>query len=269
MSSAHRSAWRAGALAAGVLALIGGRLSAAAPSAAEQARFIEAARQIALEYGKSLPDFLCTQTIRRYRIFFTGRERLLDTLTVEVSFERQSDRYELTSVNGQGPGPLPDAFGALSTGEFGTNLLRVFGSKAEFHFERWTTITLRPAAVYSYRVARSESPYQLILHDSVAGKESSATVGLRGEVVFDRESHAVLRFQYRSAEVPASFPMRSDSTVEYDYVALGNKNYLLPVKATLVTISGVDRARNEVEFHSYRKFTSESKVTFADPRPEP
>ena len=79
----------------------------------------------------------------------------------------------------------------------------------------------------------------------------------------------VLRIQYVTDGVPAAFPMRSNSTVEYDHARLGDKAYLLPARATVRTVSEPDEARNEVDFHSYRKFSSESQLKFPDAPPAP
>jgi hypothetical protein len=227
---------------------------------------VEAARQVALDYAKSLPDFLCTQTIHRYQGI--RPERRVDTLTVEVSFQQHGDQYTLTHIDGLATAKDFDRVGgATSTGEFGSNMLNVFGPRAAFRFERWTTFLQRPAAVYSYRVARSESPYQLRFWD---GRNAhAAVVGLRGEVVIDRETHGILRIEYVSDDVAPLFPMTSSSTVEYDYARIGEQRYLLPAKAVVKTTFLLTNARNEVEFHAYRKFDSESSIRFGDDAPPP
>src|SRR6266496_4316522 len=55
-----------------------------------QTTFIEEVRVKALEYSKSLPDFLCTQTTRRYSAaVHAGRDpswKLIDTLAIHVTY---------------------------------------------------------------------------------------------------------------------------------------------------------------------------------------
>ena len=248
------------------LAAASGYADEPSPSPEEQARFIEAARDVAIGYSKSLPDFLCTQTVRRYVIGVNNVQKALDALTVEVSFQNGSDRYQLTKVNGLPAGEeLLNQGGMQSSGEFGSNLLHVFGSNGEFHFVRWTTLNKRPAAVYSYRIPPSEKPYELRYWDSTHQRMLAAVVGLRGEVTLERATHGVLRIQYIADAVPDSFPMTSSSTVDYDYTRLSDRTYLLPVTAVVRSMYERVEHRNNVEFRAYRKFSTESQLTFDGP----
>jgi VWFA-related protein len=257
------------------------------PSEAEQARFLAVARQVALEHAKSLPDFLCTETVRRsvfagpqipypkVTIFGQGQlgaaatvggpqERIEDTLTVEVGYYEQQERYRLTETNGSlVKGDYSNAGGFLSRGEFGSNLRRIFdpASAAEFHFERWTTVRRRRVAVYSYRIERSKAHYSI--RTSVTGGVQQAEVGLRGEAVIDRETYGVLRLNYMADGIPADFPVRrASATVDYGDAKIGGKPYLLPLKAVVEAEELGVTSRNEVTFHSYRKFSSESTLRF-------
>lgn len=274
---------------AGLLALASAALcqTEPAPSAAVQARFVEATRQTVLNYTKSLPDFLCTQTIRRYASFSTGAgwsgyagpsfsgtgvtdlragTRLMDTLTVEVSFEDHSDRYVLTHLNGA-PTTLDylAVAGASSGGEFGSLLLEAFASKTEFRFRRWTVYGRRRAAVYTYRLDPSHSSYVLRYRDPSIGIALSAISGLRGEIVIERETHAVLRIEYIADSPRKSFPLKATSTVEYDYIRINDRLYLLPSTSVLESTDRHGTTRNEVQFHSYRKFGAESQLKFGRP----
>ena len=58
------------------------------PAQEEQSRIIEAARESALRYTKSLPDFLCTQTVSRY-----SNRKLEDTLEISVGYSAKGERY--------------------------------------------------------------------------------------------------------------------------------------------------------------------------------
>ncbi len=227
------------------------------PSAEDQARFVDAARQVALEYTSSLPNFLCTQTIKRFGLI--NRQRPRDVLTVEVGLENGRERYKLTEVNGSPTvGSPQDRWGLSSTGEFGNNLLRVFATKAKIRFERWTTLRGRAAAVYSYAVSGSEARYQLSYWDSASRKMRTTAAGLHGEIVIDRETYGVLRVEYIADST--GFLMRSTSTVDYDLFQIKDRMYLLPAKAVVAARGDI----NEIEYHSYRKFTTESQLTFGN-----
>jgi hypothetical protein len=158
--------------------------------------------------------------------------------------------------------------GAISTGEFGNNMLNVFASRSKFRFDKWTIVRSRPAAIYAYRVDASEAHYQLLYWDERSKTLQTAMVGLHGEIVIDRDTHALLRIRYVGDSIPASFRVQFSDTVEYDYVQVGDSRYWLPVKAVMWTTDGEQENRNDVEFHSYRKFEAESRMTFGDSPPE-
>ena len=83
----------------------------------------------------------------------------------------------------------------------------------------------------------------------------------------DEETHMVLRLT-QQAEIPPGFPISAnESTVDYEYAAVGGKRYLLPTPAYIKTRSGKYLAENNVEFRDYRKFQTEANITF-DPPPD-
>ena len=242
------------------------------PSAQEQAEFVAAARQVALEYTKSLPNFLCTQIVRRHALTNLVPRglrdpvmwKLADVLKIEVGFENGHERYSLSEVNGKpSDGSHAIERGVMSTGEFGANLLRVFATDAGFLFEHWTTLRGRAAAVYSYTVTAPEAHYQLTYLDHGALRTSAA--GLHGEIAIDRKTHGVLRVEYVAVPVAADFAMRATSVVYYDFVKLGEGLYLLPATAVVTARSG----KNEIEYRAYRKFSTESQMKFQNPPSEP
>ena len=50
--------------------------------------------------------------------------------------------------------------------------------------------------------------------------------------------------------------------MDYDYAEVGGRRFLLPVRAEsrIATVEG--QTRNVIEFQDYRKFTSETSITF-------
>jgi hypothetical protein len=245
------------------------------PSPAEQESFLAEARRVALDYDKSLPDFLCKLTIRRYatglRSGALGRgpsaqEALSDTVTVNLSYYRGEEQYTVLAVNGR---PVATTYGGLdglmSTGEFGMVLRNIFEKPAGFAFVKWTSFHSRNAAVYSYKVDSSARPYELRAWDARQNAFRSAVVSLRGELCIDPETPSVLRLSYQADDVPRGFPLAGASTtVEYNYAEIAHRRYLLPSTA-VVRISGdQDNKRNEVSFDSYRKFSSDTNIKFGE-----
>jgi VWFA-related protein len=243
------------------------------PSGPERERILAAARQVALAYAGLLPNLLCTQTVRRSVDRGRGFAKA-DTLTVEVGYYQQQERYHLAEVNGN---PVDmfysDATGMISRGEFGANMRTIFdpASAAEFRFQRWTTVGNRRAAVYSFRVERSKAHYQITTHDGGPGgdKIQREQSGLRGEAVIDTETYGILRLNYAADAIPPGFPVRRiAATVDYGDAEIGGAPYRLPLKAVVELQDKLQIARNEVTFHSYRKFSSDSSISFGDEEPK-
>ena len=245
------------------------------PSQAEQESFLAEARRVALDYDKSLPDFLCKLTIWRYATGLrsgplgrspSSQEALSDTVTASLSYYRGEEQYTVLAVNGR---PAATSYGGLdglmSTGEFGMVLRNIFEKPAGFAFVKWTSFHSRNAAVYSYKVDSSARPYELRAWDQRQKAFRSAVVSLRGELYIDLETHAVLRISYQADDVPRGFPLSAAATtVEYSYADIAHRRYLLPSKAVVRITGDQDNKRNEVNFDSYRKFSSDTNIKFED-----
>jgi hypothetical protein len=250
-------------------------LAASAPAMAQeldagQAGLLENAREAAMRYSASLPDFICTEVVRRTEDpHGNGRWRALDSLTVKLSYSDHKEDYKLMLINGR-PTVLDYLYagGALSTGEFGTRLRSVFDSHShgEFRWKGWTTLRKRRVARFTYRIEREHSNF-LIQYGPVPTGPNAIVVAYRGEVYVDDETHMILRLT-QQAEIPQSFPITAnESTIDYDYAAVGGRPYLLPMHALVKTRSGKYEAENNVEFRDYRKFQTEASITF-DPPPD-
>jgi hypothetical protein len=236
----------------------------------EQASLLEQAREAAIRYSASLPDFICTEVVRRSQDpQGSGRWRPMDTLTVKLSYFGHKEDYKLMQINGK-PTLLEYLYagGALSTGEFGTRLYSVFDphSQGEFRWKGWTTLRKRRVARFSYHIARQHSIF-LIQYGAVPAGPNAIIVPYHGEVYVDDETHMVLRLT-QQAEIPQGFPITAnESTVDYEFAAVGGKPYLLPTHAYVKTRSGKYVTENNVEFREYRKFQTEANISF-DPPPD-
>jgi hypothetical protein len=235
----------------------------------QQASLLEKARGAALQYSASLPDFLCTEMVRRTHAQGHGGWRDLDMLTVKLSYFGHREDYKLIAIDGK-PTLLEYQFvaGAVSTGEFGTRLYSVFDpqSHGDFRWNGWTTLRERRVGRFSYRIARENSNYRLVYGPELA-EPNAIVVGYHGDVYVDEETHLALRLTLR-AEIPRGFPINAnDSTVDYEFAEVGGKRYLLPSHARSMAKSGKYAAENNVEFREYRKFQADATLTF-DPPPE-
>jgi hypothetical protein len=231
----------------------------------EAVALIEKARRYALSYTASLPDFLATQVVHRFHDPRNNERWVrLDELTVRLSYSGGAEDYKLTQIDGK---PTTTDFmsvgGPTSKGEFGTLLLYLFHPKmeAEFRFKGWTTVHKRRAAVYNYKVDQAHTQYH-VTYGSMAEGPNHIVAPYYGEVAVPPESGEILRVTQR-AILPAGFPIRQSATVvEYSYADVGGRKYLLPVHAEVTMSTSRYKSRNDVDFKEYRKFQTETTITF-------
>ena len=237
------------------------------PSPEDQKKAIEEARQLALSYSKSLPDFICLQVTRRY-VDPSGLEffRLADTVAARLSYFEQKEDYKVVSINGNLSDVEYDRLGgATSSGEFGTMLRELFepSTQAEFWWERWATLRGRRMMVFGYKVAQPNSKWHLIYD-----KRLDVVPGYHGLIFVDRTVPTVMRLTLEAGEIPASFPIQEARTMmDYDYTSISDKEFLLPLRAEMRMREGKFLVKNQVEFRSYRKFGAEATITFETPEP--
>jgi len=124
---------------------------------------LKAARAWALRYTQTLPDFVCTEFVRRYQNW-TGTDFKVDTLTFRVSFNQQREAYELVARN-QNPShqSVESLNGSTTKGEFGSALRLIFDreSAAVFEPQKPERLQRRILAVYGYAVRQENSHYRL------------------------------------------------------------------------------------------------------------
>jgi hypothetical protein len=105
------------------------------PSDTDTAALIERSRQKALDYARSLPDFVCTEVIRRYAPFESQLGlvwRHADTLTVRLSYFQQKEEHKLVAINDKpSDRKYAELAGVTGMGEFGGTLLAIFHPASE------------------------------------------------------------------------------------------------------------------------------------------
>ena len=240
----------------------------APPSYEEQQAVLNAAREYALNYSRSLPDFICLQVTRRYidphyRPGQEGYWAVSDRLAEKLSYFDQREKYEPISRNESSLyGKSADAVGgALSRGDFGTLLKEVFdpASSAEFHFLRWGNLENHLMYVYTYSIDQAHSKETLQFD-----RAQEVTPGYHGEVYVEKGSNAVWRVTVEP-EPPAGFPMQNiREQLDYRYTDISGQKFLLPVRGEIVMRAQGVGSKNEIDFRSYRKYSAEASITFDD-----
>ena len=244
-----------------------------APDSIEQKKILAEITESALNYTKSLPNFICMQVTRRYADV-SGMEnyRLMDTIAEKLSYFEQKEDYKVVSRNNI---PVTTNLkheqmdGATSSGEFGSMLLEIFSPESETQcdWERWATLRGRRMYVFSFRVEQSRSKYS-IRWGRGAG-ELTTIAGYHGLIYADRDTNMVMRIKMECDHLPVDFPIQSvDLDLNYDFTNISGQPFLLPLKSELHSREGKLLVKNEVEFRLYNKFGAEATIQFGD-TPEP
>jgi hypothetical protein len=226
------------------------------------AQIIQDARTAAGTFSASLPNYLVEQVTTRY--FATGfptHWQEIDEVTADLAYVDGKEDYRNVKINGS-PTSNPERTGTWSTGEFGTTLEDVMslGTNAAFKRRGEEKMAGRTAVVYDYSVAQANSHWTMVSPDGRQYKPA-----YEGAVWIDRESRRVLRIEQRATAFPRDFTLnRAECKLQYAWVRIDGKSYLLPSTSENVgCMSGSGACtRNALEFKNYRKFTTESNITF-------
>lgn len=237
------------------------------PSEADAASAIEKSRAVALEYGRSLPDFVCTEVVHRSTdVRQRGGWVPEDTLTVKLSYFEQKEDHKLTLIDGKPTARTYSSLdGAVGVGEFGGTLQSIFDLKsaASFHWESWKNVHKHRAAVYAYAVEPAHSSYVMVT--GTPGNTHKGIVGYHGVLEIDRETGEVLHFTYEADHIPKELLVDfARTTVDYDFADVGGRDYLLPASSETEIRSPHLSVRNQMSFREYSKFSSDSIITFGD-----
>ena len=245
-------------------------LWAQAPTPERTSAAIEMSRKVALDYARSLPDFICTQLVDRYVDFDHSTQRVswrwVDTLTIKLSYFDQREDHTLVLVDGKpSEKSYTDLGGAISAGEFALMQKQVFdrASQADFTWKKWNKAGKRQAATYLYRVDVSHSRFMLDFLTPTGLTQD--IVGYHGTLELDRETGNVLSLTYIADAIPKTCPISSSTTtVTYDFAEVGGKQYLLPASSETELQSRELWTRNHAQYRDYRKFSADSSVRFGE-----
>lgn len=241
------------------------------PSLEEQGKIIQETREYARNYIKNLPNFICVQVTRRY-VDTSGSGnswRLDDTITTRLSYNEHHEDYQVVLVNNTPVTNkrMEDLGGTVSTGEFGTMLQQIFDedSHATFDWDHWGTLRGRPTYVFSYDIERQYSKFHVI-----AEKTLDIVPAYRGLIYIDEDTKMVTKLTLVPHDMPADFPIKDvKSQLDYDFVKIGDSEFLLPLKSANTSRQTRYMSKNEIEFRLYRKFGTESTIKFETPDPLP
>ncbi len=233
----------------------------------EQKKILREAHIYATDYSRNLPNFICTEVVRRYSQVTGKNTGHTDIVKLNLSFFDQKERYRVISVNNRPANlSLEELGGATTQGEFGTQLKAIFApeSRAQFTWVRWARLRGRRTHVFSYRISRENSQW------TVVGENQKAVVGYTGQIHVDADTGMVLRFTCEATEFPKGFPIDwAKASLDYGFVKLKNREFLLPLRFETRLSGSRIESKNEAAFQQYRKFGSEATIRFDEAEPAP
>jgi hypothetical protein len=242
------------------------------PTSEEQAAIIDEVRQYALDYSKNLPDYICTEVIRRYAAPHPGTRGggppgseptwyLQDTLTNKLSYFEQKEEYKLILINNNvTTQDYKNLGGATTTGDFGSMMRQIFepSTEARFEWDHWGTLRGRLTLVFAYHVEQSRSQWHINWD-----RKLDIIPSYRGLIYVDKDTHMVTRVTLEATEIPADFPIHAAETkLDYDFQDISGHTFLLPLKASTTMSSAEYLTKNDEEFRVYRKYSAESDIKF-------
>jgi VWFA-related protein len=231
------------------------------PAPEELKSILEDASRNAMEYSHSLPNLMCEQvTNRSVDPKSTGQFRHKDKLTELLTYVDHEEARTLLVMDRNGARhhkDTGDTGGAISAGEFGGVLEGVFRplSKTDFQWKEAGALGDGTVQVFDYRVARANS-----IMDVGAG--TTTYVGCHGQVFIDGATRGVRRITMVADDVPKNSRVQAASvSVDYDYVAINNHDFLLPVSAQIiVSHDGHETDLNQIQFRNFHRFSSTARI---------
>ena len=221
------------------------------PTDAEQKKIVEDVKAKALDYERNLTDFVCTQ-FSHHNIDLKGMNqwKTLDTVSEQLRFVHGAEEYTLIAQNGKkASGSEKRPAELVSIKQFSDMLHYIFDPKAKafMAWSNWDSVRGHRVHVIQFVVTKDNSTYSV-------GKSKPLASGLGGWVYADSDTNAVLRVAMAATDIPKTYPIQAvASDMYFDFVRIGDKNYLVPVKADLHEKQGKSQVWDEVELKDFRK----------------
>jgi len=117
--------------------------------------------------------------------------------------------------------------------------------------------------VYRYRVLQPNSKYSITWSSGPNSTPQTIVAGYSGYVYADADTGLIMRMTLKADDIPVDYPIQKvDQVLDYDFTKIGENEFLLPLKSVVKSRAGKMLTKNELEFRSYRKFGTESVITF-------
>ena len=225
---------------------------------------LERAREWALNFTDTLPNYVCQQYTTRYIRIPGSREwKAQDVVSANVVYENGKEDYRNLAINGKPVNKkMEELPGSWSTGEFGTTLRSLFhpGRQAEFTFVKQSTINGLTSWVYDYKVRKENSDWHIQLGSQ------SIIPAYTGRVWIEEKTAEVQRIEMSAADIPRDFPLdQVEASNDYGFVRLATADqYMLPTHAETLSCERGSPvcSRNTIDFRNYHKYTGDATLVF-------
>jgi hypothetical protein len=221
------------------------------PDAAGQKAVIADVRIKGAEYLKTVPDYVCTQ-ISHHSIDLKGYNqwKTLETVSEQLRVVNHQSEYTLIAENGRkasGSEKRPAA--TVDVSEFFDVMRQVFdpATKSEMGWNNWDSVRGHRVHMIAFGIKKENSLYHI-------GGPKGPQSGIAGFIYADADTNAVLRIVFAANDTPAKYPIQSSSfDMYYDYARIGDKLYVVPMRADIRHKEGPKQVWNEVDFKEFRK----------------
>lgn len=231
------------------------------PSDADVHAIVEGARQRALAWSESLPNFFCVE-ITDHSIDPTGRGdwHHKDTMVQLMRYVDHQESRTTLELNGEPSSVDPAQLDfAHSVGEFGGMFQLVFdpSAKAKFTWKESDVLDGQPVQVFAFQVALANSNFDL-----TGLNNQQHTVAFHGLVYLDTATRSVRRITIDADDIPENLAVHGSSiSVDYGWISINSHDYLLPVRGAISLREGKHQAvLNEFEFRNYRRFGAQIRI---------
>ncbi len=233
----------------------------AEPTDAQIHEIIESARQRALGWSETLPNFMCME-ITDHSVDPSGQGdwHHKDTMVQMMRYVDHQESRSTLELNGAKSNVAAEDLGfAHSVGEFGGMFLLVFDPKAQtkFAWKEADVVDGQPAQVFTFQVTQANSQFDL-----TGLNDRQIAVGFHGTVYLDTATRSVRRISIDADDIPPVLAVRATSiSVDYAWVSINNHDFLMPARGAVSLREGKHQAvLNEFEFKNYRRFGSQVRI---------
>jgi hypothetical protein len=227
-------------------------------------------KEYALNYTKSLPNYMCVQTTRRHIEATTrGYQSYGDEVRELLTFFDNKESYKVEMINGKSVTHIEhnQLGGVVSSGEFGSMLKHIFDpdTGTTFDWDHWATLRGKRVYVFSFNVPQ-EKGYSMYHGESKRDYVSA----YKGLVYADRDTKAVMRIKMDCVGIPPDYPIHEVGlTLDYNPTKIADQEFTLPFHFELHSTENRAVTKNEADYRLYRKFGAEATITFGEAEPIP